>query len=223
MTSIFELRNQMPKPEKCAICGKKISEVDAELDHIVPQKLGGTDAIDNLRWVCQQCNRLKSDRYSRLQEYYIRLMQSKGMYSKASGAKISHILQDMSSRDLEHLEERVSLEDRQYRRINAYYDALSKLQAKGNMVAEEQAIYNKDFPITPESDVLANEMQSTVKAYDNYDIDSENRIMINGNTFVYESDFPIEAYREDLAAYGEDEQGETYSVYLDNEGRLVVY
>lgn len=44
----------------CALTGQKLDR-SAELDHIIPRARGGSDAIDNLRWVCASVNRMKRD------------------------------------------------------------------------------------------------------------------------------------------------------------------
>ena len=43
----------------CAKCGKKIRKADADIDHIVPQKYGGSDKLYNLQCLCKHCNRSK--------------------------------------------------------------------------------------------------------------------------------------------------------------------
>ena len=43
----------------CAKCGKKIRKADADIDHIVPQKYGGSDRLFNLQCLCKHCNRSK--------------------------------------------------------------------------------------------------------------------------------------------------------------------
>ena len=47
---------------KCACCGKILDrEIPRQctIDHIVPQHLGGTNAITNLQPMCQSCNSRK--------------------------------------------------------------------------------------------------------------------------------------------------------------------
>jgi hypothetical protein len=42
---------------RCRICNR--SGVELEVDHIVPVSLGGSDRLDNLQTLCQDCNRGK--------------------------------------------------------------------------------------------------------------------------------------------------------------------
>ena len=43
----------------CAKCGKKIRKADVDIDHIIPQKYGGSDSLYNLQCLCKHCNRSK--------------------------------------------------------------------------------------------------------------------------------------------------------------------
>ena len=46
--------------EMCQYCGQPAP--DGEPDHILPLARGGTDAVTNLVWSCQECNRSKGAR-----------------------------------------------------------------------------------------------------------------------------------------------------------------
>lgn len=43
---------------KCVLCG---SNVNIEFDHIIPFSKGGSHSADNIRILCQECNRKRSD------------------------------------------------------------------------------------------------------------------------------------------------------------------
>jgi len=43
----------------CVRCGRKLRKGDADIDHILPQKYGGGDGLDNLQCMCKHCNRSK--------------------------------------------------------------------------------------------------------------------------------------------------------------------
>lgn len=45
----------------CLYCGTTISLVDSEMDHIVPDSLGGANTRDNLVAVCRDCNQAKGN------------------------------------------------------------------------------------------------------------------------------------------------------------------
>ncbi|WP_044959741.1 HNH endonuclease signature motif containing protein [Butyrivibrio sp. WCD2001] len=212
MDSLNEIRKKIPMPTHCPFCGELLTPDNAELDHIIPPRLGGKTEEKNMRYLCRECNRRKANKYNVIFEYYYRLMQNKGMTDESLGKKIDYALRDMSVEDMDNLEKRLESKDPSFKRLFAYYKALS-------------SYFNKDLPqeAQPQNDEIAEKMASVIKAYDNYDIDSEERVEINGNIFKYKKDFPIDQYKEILAEYGEEEQDEVYSVYLDEEGRLVVY
>ena len=45
----------------CVRCGRKLRKGDVDIDHIMPQKWGGSDDVDNLQCMCRHCNRSKQD------------------------------------------------------------------------------------------------------------------------------------------------------------------
>lgn len=44
---------------KCIKCGNSFRKGDMDIDHIIPQKYGGSDNILNLQCICKHCNRSK--------------------------------------------------------------------------------------------------------------------------------------------------------------------
>ena len=59
-------------PYFCKMCGRKFVEVTREctVDHIIPQHLGGTNAMTNLQILCQSCNSKKKATISMLSVKY---------------------------------------------------------------------------------------------------------------------------------------------------------
>ena len=47
---------------KCVECGASNKETRLHIDHIVPVAQGGSDELDNLQTLCEDCNLAKSDR-----------------------------------------------------------------------------------------------------------------------------------------------------------------
>lgn len=46
---------------RCAYTGRQLTVgVDTTLDHIIPRARGGETTVDNVQWVCAECNLLKS-------------------------------------------------------------------------------------------------------------------------------------------------------------------
>lgn len=208
MNLYVKFRKQVPMPETCPFCGRKLTSENAEIDHIIPMYLGGTNDFDNLRYLCMTCHRRKADKYSPLLAYFIKLMKAKGCSDNNSSEVIEYLLRNATVKDLEDLCKRVESKDPAFK---AYADDFEKMLRVRGGIPE------------PSSDELAELMLEIVKEYENYNFKNELRKEINGNIFSYTKDFPIEKYTDVLASYGEEETGEVYSVYLDEEGELVVY
>lgn len=47
---------------KCCYCGKKITQKEATVDHVIPRSKGGKSTWDNVALSCGHCNRKKGDR-----------------------------------------------------------------------------------------------------------------------------------------------------------------
>ena len=49
---------------RCQLCGATQADgVKLHVDHIIPISKGGTSDIDNLRTLCERCNRGKGDQF----------------------------------------------------------------------------------------------------------------------------------------------------------------
>jgi 5-methylcytosine-specific restriction endonuclease McrA len=46
----------------CQYCGKKLSNREATIDHIIPKKMKGGNTWDNMVCSCEKCNKKKGDR-----------------------------------------------------------------------------------------------------------------------------------------------------------------
>lgn len=47
--------------DTCVRCGRSFRKGDIDIDHIIPQKYGGSDNLNNLQCMCKHCNRSKQD------------------------------------------------------------------------------------------------------------------------------------------------------------------
>ncbi len=64
----------------CEACGAKLKTGEGEVDHILPDALGGEPTIDNAQLKCRICHRAKSA------EDICRIRKADRMRDKASGA-----------------------------------------------------------------------------------------------------------------------------------------
>lgn len=60
------VRAEVLRPGRCYMCGKSPAQDGVKLvvDHKIPQAWGGSDDIDNLQPLCEQCNGEKKDNFS---------------------------------------------------------------------------------------------------------------------------------------------------------------
>lgn len=49
----------------CQKCGRKFRKGDMDIDHIIPQKFGGSSSEWNLQCICKHCNRSKQAKDAR--------------------------------------------------------------------------------------------------------------------------------------------------------------
>jgi hypothetical protein len=65
------IRAEVLAPQRCAQCGRTPLDhcVVLGVDHKVPREWGGTDAIENLQPLCEECNSGKKDFYATYDKY----------------------------------------------------------------------------------------------------------------------------------------------------------
>jgi len=49
---------------RCQMCGKPLRDDEIEFDHIIPLSKGGSSEEHNIRVVCRECNRKKSNNFN---------------------------------------------------------------------------------------------------------------------------------------------------------------
>ena len=46
---------------RCRICGKVVDDREIEFDHVIPHSKGGPTSVENIRLLCESCNRKPTD------------------------------------------------------------------------------------------------------------------------------------------------------------------
>ena len=57
--TIREWQREQEFPQECVFCG---SQVDLQVDHLIPRSRGGSDSADNTVWSCSACNASRGDK-----------------------------------------------------------------------------------------------------------------------------------------------------------------
>ena len=142
-----------------------------------------------------------TDNRDRLLGYYQKLIAAKGVTLKEPQDKALKILIDNITEDA--AEKKISkMKEQQLNRVMAYANAISKLTKE-----QEETV-----------DALMEVIDATVE-----DPEQES-VMINGNKFVFEKgSLDIKKYADKLVAIGNEQKGNTWSIYVDDEGELVIY
>lgn len=73
-----KVRSAVLATQRCAMCGKVPLEdgVKLQVDHKIPREWGGTDDLDNLQPLCEQCNRGKKNLFASLSEHGDRIAKA---------------------------------------------------------------------------------------------------------------------------------------------------
>jgi 5-methylcytosine-specific restriction endonuclease McrA len=73
-------RAQVLRYGRCAMCGKTPLEdhVKLQVDHKIPKDWGGTDDVDNLQPLCEECNRGKKNLFRTYEEYAPQIVSAIG-------------------------------------------------------------------------------------------------------------------------------------------------
>lgn len=155
--------------------------------------INGVDVV-----IEQNENRENRDR---LLKYYSGLLGSRGIDSD-EGKKnaLENIVDNMTESAAK--EKLASVDDSRLNRLMAYANAFAKL--------------------TKEEEDMADALEEVIEAMAE-DAEQE-AVLINGNKFLFEKgSLDVQEYMEKLYAIGEEQKGNTWTIYLDDEGELVIY
>ncbi len=142
-----------------------------------------------------------TDNRDRLLDYYQKLIAAKGVTLKGSQEKALKTLVDNMTEDAAG-KKMSKMEEQQITRLMAYANAISKLTKE----QEETA------------DALIEVIDATAED------PVQEAVMINGNKFIYEKgSLDVKKYADKLSVIGNKQKGNTWSIYVDDEGELVIY
>lgn len=136
-----------------------------------------------------------------LLKYYKKLIAAKGTtltpsQDKALKKLVDNMTEDAAGKKISNIEES------QIIRLLAYADALNKLTGEQEQIADALLEVIEATAEDPEQEV----------------------VLINGNKFIYEKEsLDIKKYADKLSAIGKEQQGNTWSIYENKEGELVIY
>lgn len=82
----------------CACCGKKLTAENMTIEHIIPLHKGGTNDIENLTVLCQECNQLKNNDLYLAEGFYSALV------NKPRHKEISHYVNTWYHDNIEKLD-----------------------------------------------------------------------------------------------------------------------
>lgn len=155
--------------------------------------INGVDVV-----IEQNENRENRDR---LLKYYSGLLGSRGIDSDASKKKaLESIVDNMTESAAK--EKLTSVDDSRLSRLMAYANAFTKL--------------------TKEEEDMADALEEVIEATAE-DAEQES-VLVNGNKFLFEKgSLDVQEHMEKLYAIGEEQKGNTWTIYMDDEGELVIY
>lgn len=143
----------------------------------------------------------RTDNRDRLLKYYTKLLALKGINLDQSQNKVLNSLVNNLTED--SAKKRISDIDKQrLNRLMAYANSFNKLTKK------------EEFTVNALLEVVDAASEDP----------EQESVMINGNKYLYEKDsLDINKYKEKLYAIGNKQKGNTWSIYIDDEGELVIF
>lgn len=197
MTSTAELRKIVPFPELCPICGRELTDDNAEITHVVPPVRGGTDEPDNLHWICSECKRKTEERADELVAYYSKLVELQG--KTASPLFLKRLAWTTVGSEIRALDE------------------------PGPEIFE--STHDLDSPNLEDAETrrFAEVVAELAEAFDDEDLTDRKTVVINTNEFSFVPGFPIDEHREVLYRIANERTGgNRWNLDLDENGKVVL-
>lgn len=187
------------------------------MDYLITEK--GIDIIIESRET-EPKSRESYQHRDRLMSYYQALLKFKGtqLNSKQYRA-LNYIVSNMT--EAKACEKADDFEKAQYNRLLAYATALTKSQLENTKPEEAKKINQKELE---KIDKIAGALVDVLDAATADEQELQETVTINENKFVYtKGSLEIRDYVQQLFDIGERTKGNTWTIYLDAEGDLVIY
>ena len=196
---------------------ERIIKERSELDYMIT---GNGIEITVESGANENINRDHRQQRDRLMKYYQKLLELKGVESDTVRCKaLAHMVENMT--EAKAREKADDFEKAQYLRLLAYATALSRLQLNKENSEEAEEIDKEELG---KIDKMASALVEVLDAAADDEQELQETVEINGNKFVYTRDsLDIRNHIQQLFEIGERTKGNTWSIYLDDEGELVIY
>ncbi len=157
---------------------------------------------------------------NRLLAYYEKLLKVAGTEETIERKKaLNRLVENMTEKSAEIKAD--SFEQAQFNRLLAYVEKYAELRTK----EQAETITEKNSPAEFEkAGRMAEAIVEVLDATTEDDTNNQETVAINGNKFIYEKGtLNIRDYVQKLFDIGEKTKGNTWTIYLDEEGELVIY
>lgn len=137
----------------------------------------------------------------RLLSYYSKLINARGIELNDSQeatlkSLVNNMMEDAAQKKISKIEEQRRI------RLMAYAEAFKSL--------------------TKEEEQMADALLEVIDATE--EDPEQEAVIVNGNKFLYEKgSLDIKKYIDKLSEIGKEQKGQTWSIYVDDEGELVIY
>lgn len=157
---------------------------------------------------------------NRLMSYYKMLLKIKGIEADSEKNKVlNYIVDNMTEQNAQKKAD--SFEQAQMKRILTYATKFAELKLRQEPPEDEEPISKAE---SDKVDQMADALLEVLDAVADDNIDNNETVEINDNKFIYEKDtLNIRDHVQKLYDIGKQSKGNTWTIYLDDKGELVIY
>ncbi len=157
---------------------------------------------------------------NRLLAYYEKLLKVSGTEETPERLEaLNQLVDNMTEKSAESKAD--NLEKAQLNRVLAYAEKIFEFNLKQQSSEDTEKISKAEVEKT---DKMAEALVEVLDATIEDDTNNQETVDINGNKFIYDKkSLNIRDYVKKLFDIGEKTKGNTWTIYLDEEGELVIY